>query len=156
MNMLAPSSLTRDHMFAGTMSNVRQGIVLIVSDDPETIEKLTPVCAFLDLKAEIVSADMNLTQVLNELRPMAVITDIECETQDGFHVMKLVARHSRDLPILVLTGGNPAMMGAADAMQDLCGLTSVTQSSGFTLAGQLVAFLFNAGRKAGCMRLVPV
>jgi hypothetical protein len=41
-------------------------------------------------------------------------------------------------------------------VQGLCGLTSVTSTSGFPIAGQLVAFLFAAGRRAGCMHLVPV
>ncbi len=52
--------------------------------------------------------------------------------------MKLVARHSRDLPILLLTSGDPVLMGAADAVQDLWGLTSVTSTSEFPMAGQLV------------------
>ncbi len=70
--------------------------------------------------------------------------------------MKVIARYSRDLPIMLLTDGDPMMMGAADAVQDLWGLTSVTRTSGFPVAGQLVGFLFSAGRRAGCMRLVPV
>jgi hypothetical protein len=39
---------------------------------------------------------------------------------------------------------------------DLLGITSVTRTSGFPVAGQLVGFLFNAGRQAGCMRLLPI
>jgi CheY-like chemotaxis protein len=127
-----------------------------VSDDPATIENLAPVCEFLELKTTVVSAGIDLIQVLRESRPLAVITDVDGEDQDGFHAMKLIARYSRDLPIMMLTGGDAALMGAADAVQDLWGLTSVTRTSGFPLAGQLVAFLFGAGRRAGCMRLVPV
>jgi hypothetical protein len=41
-------------------------------------------------------------------------------------------------------------------VQELWGLTSVTTTSEFPMAGQIVAFLFNAGRRAGCMRLIPV
>jgi ABC-type uncharacterized transport system ATPase subunit len=87
---------------------------------------------------------------------MAVITDVEGESQDGFHTMKQVARYSRDLPILLLTAGDAVLMGAVDAVQALYGLTSVTTTSEFPMAGQLVAFLFNAGRRSGCMRLIPV
>jgi hypothetical protein len=47
-------------------------------------------------------------------------------------------------------------MGAADAVQEVWGLTQVSQTSAYPLAGQLVSFLFMAGRRAGCMRLVPV
>jgi hypothetical protein len=41
-------------------------------------------------------------------------------------------------------------------VQDMLGLTSVTRTSGFPVAGQIVAFLFGAGRQTGGMRLVPI
>jgi DNA-binding NtrC family response regulator len=134
----------------------QQGIVAVVSDDPATVQKLQPVCEFLDLKMEVVSTATDLTRVMQELGPMAIISDVDGTDQDGFHAMKLVARHNRELPVMLLTDGDAALMGAADAVQDLWGLTSVTRTSGFPVAGQLVAFLFGAGRRAGCMRLVPI
>jgi CheY-like chemotaxis protein len=156
MNMIAARSLTQDYDFPGTTTAAQQGIVVIVSDDPATVENLTPVCEFLELKMEVVSAGTDLIAALRQHRPMAVISDVEGQDQDGFHTMKLIARYSRDLPIMLLTGGDAVLMGAADAVQDLWGLTSVTRTSGFPVAGQLVAFLFGAGRRAGCMRLVPI
>jgi len=162
MNMIPLKALSQDGNFLGTVTTtqydtaVKQGIVALVSEDPETIERLAPVFDFLDLKMEIVQADADLTQVLRELRPMALISDVEGSEQDGFHNMSLVARYSRDLPVMLLTGGDPVLMGAVDAVQDLCGLTAVTLTSEFPMAGQLVAFLYSAGRRSGCMRLVPV
>jgi PleD family two-component response regulator len=156
MNMIVSRTLFQDREFPGTLTGAKQGVVVVVSDDATTIEKLVPVCDFLDLRMEVVLADMDIDHVLREQRPMAVIADVECSNQDGFHTMRQVARHDRDLPILLLTEGDAAMMGAADAVQELLGLTSVTNTSGFPVAGQLVAFLFAAGRRAGCMRLVPV
>ncbi|MGD0106742.1 MAG: hypothetical protein ABSC06_22295 [Rhodopila sp.] len=156
MNMLSPMGLSQDRRFAGTMTTAQQGVVVIVSDDPDTIEKLAPVCEFLELRMEIVSAGTDLTRVLRDHGPMAVISDVDGHDHDGFHTMKLVAGHDTDLPVMLLTDGDPMLMGAADAVQDLWGLTSVTRTSGFPVAGQLVAFLFGAGRRAGCLRLVPV
>jgi CheY-like chemotaxis protein len=156
MNMLASRSLSQDQDFLSTMSVAKQGVVAIVSDDPATIASLTPVIEFLELRMEVVSAGTDLTQVLQDHCPMAVISDVEGTDHDGFHTMKLIARYSRDLPVMLLTGGDAVMMGAADAVQDLLGMTSVTRTSGFPVAGQLVGFLFNAGRQAGCMRLLPI
>jgi CheY-like chemotaxis protein len=156
MNMLVPTGLSRDHEFLGSGGVAQNAIVAIVSDNPATIERLAPVCEFLELRMEVVAAGTDLTRVLQEHAPMAVITDVEGEDQDGFHTMKVVARHSRSLPIMLLTDGDAVLMGAADAVQDLWGLTSVTRTSGFPAAGQLVAFLFSAGRRAGCMRLLPI
>jgi CheY-like chemotaxis protein len=155
MNMIASRLFSPDHTFPGSKT-AKQGVVAIVSDNPATIDQLAPVCEFLDLKIEIVSAGTDLEQVLLEQRPMAVVSDVDGEDQDCFHTMKQVARYSRDLPVLLLTAGDSVMMGAADAVQTLWGLTAVTSTSGFPMAGQLVQFLFNAGRRAGCMRLIPI
>ena len=156
MNMIASRIFSQDTAFPGAVSPTRQGVVAIVSDDELTVQNLAPVCEFLDLKVEVVPSGTDLAQVLRESRPMAIITDVDGKEQDGFHTMKQVACYSRDLPVLLLTGGDSVLMGAADAVQALWGLTSVTSTSAFPIAGQLVAFLFGAGRRAGCMRLVPV
>jgi CheY-like chemotaxis protein len=156
MNMIAFKPLDQDHAFPGTMSTAQQGVVVIASDDAATIENVAPVCEFLELRVEVVSAGRDLTQVLREQRPIAVISDVDGEEQDGFHTMKMIARYDRGLPIMLLTGGDSVLMGAADAVQDMWGLASVTRTSGFPMAGQLVAFLFGAGRRTGGMRLVPI
>jgi CheY-like chemotaxis protein len=156
MNMIAQESPPLDYDFLGTMTARKQGVIVIVTDDFPTIERLAPVFEFLDLRMEVVSANSDLMHVLQEQRPMAVICDMESDEQDGFHTMKIVAGYRRDLPLLLLTGGDPVLMGAADAVQELWGLTAVSNTSEFAMAGQLVAFLFTAGRHAGCMRLVPI
>jgi len=156
MNMLGPRTISQDVDFQGSMTAAKPGVVAIVSDDPSTVERLGPVLEFLELRMEVVSTGTELARVLRDQNPIAVITAVEGVDQDGFHAMKLVALHSRDLPIMLLTDGDAVLMGAADAVQDLWGLTSVTRTSGFPVAGQLVGFLFSAGRRAGCMRLVPI
>ncbi len=156
MNMIAARGLPQEQDFLGSTAAPLQGVVAIVSDDAAKIQCLIPVCDFLDLRVEVFSTSMDLAQVLLEHRPMAVISDLDGVEQDGFHAMKLVARHDRDLPVMLLTDGDAVLMGAVDAVQELTGLTSVATTSGFPLAGQLVAFLFSAGRRNGSMRLLPV
>ncbi|HEY0422022.1 MAG TPA: hypothetical protein VGC82_01715 [Rhodopila sp.] len=156
MNMIASRTLSQDYAPSGTSDIPTSSVVAIVSDNPATIENLAPVCEFLDLKIELVSTAADLSHVLREHRPMAVISEVEGAGQDGFHTMKQVALYCRDLPILLLTGGDNVLMGAADAIQDLWGLTAVASTSEFPIAGQLVAFLFNAGRRAGRLRLMSV
>jgi CheY-like chemotaxis protein len=156
MNMIASGGLSQAHDFSGSTFAPVQGVIALVSDDAATIARLVPVCEFLDLRAVVISTGTDLTEVLREHRPMAVISDMDGDEQDGFHTMKVIARHDRDLPVMLLTNGDAVLMGAVDAIQGLSGLTAVTTTSGFPLAGQLVAFLFSAGRRTGCMRLVPV
>ena len=155
VNMIATETLIRDYNFPGS-TGARQGVVVVFSDNAETIENLEQVCEFLDLRMDVVSAGTDLMSVLRSQQPIAVISDVEGEDHDGFHTMKLIARYNPDLPVMLLTNGDPVLMGAADAVQEIWGLTSVTRTSGFPLASQLVGFLFSAGRRQGCMRLVSV
>ncbi len=156
MNMMKSTAALRDQGYLSAMASNDQGVVVLVSDDPAIAEKLQPVCDFLELRTQCVSSGQDLLTTLHAQHPIAVIGDIEGEEQDGFHTMKVVADYHRDLPVFMLTDGDPILMGATDAVQEVCGLTSVAQSSGAPLATELVPFLFGAGRRAGCMRLVPI
>ncbi|PPQ29710.1 DNA-binding transcriptional response regulator [Rhodopila globiformis] len=156
MNMIKSSAVLRDQGFLSVMTGVRQGVVIVVSDDPALVEALEPVCTFLELQPACVTSGMDLLSTLRQQKPIAVISDLDNEEQDGFHTMKVVADYHRELPLFMLSDGDPILMGATDAMQEVCGLTKVTQSTGAPLAGELVSFLFSAGRRAGCMRLVPI
>src|SRR3954451_16738951 len=156
MNMIKSSAALRDQSFLSVMTGARQGVVVVVSDDPALVDRLEPVCSFLEIRPECITSGMDLLGALREQQPIAVISDIEGEEQDGFHTMKVVADYHRDLPVFMLTEGGPILMGATDAMQEICGLTTVTRSTGAPLAGELVSFLFSAGRRAGCIRLVPI
>jgi len=156
MNMISTIEVSRAYSFHGVSPANRQAVVVIASDCPQTVEQLERVCDFFDLGVEVVASEENLLQLLRDNRPMAVIADVDGVVQDGFHAMRIVAAHDHDLPVMVLTHGDPALMGAADAMQELWDLTMVSRTTDKPLAGQVAEFLFTAGRRAGCMRLVHV
>jgi hypothetical protein len=156
MNMIPPEPAVLDCVFQSIAPANRQAIVVIASDSSATIRQLTRVCDFFDLGIEVVPSDGDLLGVLRHHRPMAVIADVDGVAQDGFHAMRVVASHDHDLPVMVLTHGDPVLMGAADAMQELWNLAMVTRTTDRPLASQLAEFLFAAGRSAGCMRLVRI
>ncbi|HQT76959.1 MAG TPA: hypothetical protein PLD10_07895 [Rhodopila sp.] len=156
MNVICSNALIAEPAYSAANAGNKQGVVFIASDNPVCIEKIAPVCDFLDLQVQLVTPDADMPSMLRAYRPIAVITDVDGIEQDGFHTMQVIARFNRSLPILLLTDGDPVLMGAADAVQEMCGLRSVTLTSAFPAAGQIVAFLFSAGRSVGCMRLVPV
>jgi len=156
MNVITSLDGYRNQNVRSAQASHRQALVIIACDAPETAEQLRSICGFFDLAVEVVPAQADLMGALREHRPMAVISGLDGRHQDGFHAMKVVADYDRDLPILLLTGGDIAMMGAADAVQEMWKLTMVSRSTSLPLAGQLANFLFTAGRRAGCMRLVPL
>jgi len=70
--------------------------------------------------------------------------------------MKVVAAHDPELPMLMLTGGDAALAGAADAVEELWGLTSVVKHSAPPSAREIVEFLFRAGQRGRCLGLMPI
>jgi hypothetical protein len=156
MNMISSLDASGDYRFQSAQAAHRQALVIIACDHPETVEQLETVCEFFDLAVQTVPHRGDLMKLLREHRPMALIGDVDGQHQDGFHTMKVIGNYDRDLPVMLLTGGDPVLMGAADAVQEMWNLTMVSRSSSSPLAGQLADFLFIAGRRAGCMRLVQV
>ena len=87
---------------------------------------------------------------------MAVVARLDGEGQDGCHVLMTVAKYNRTIPVLLLTGDEKALDGAAEAVQQICGLETLVTSRGMPSVTIAVDFLFQAGRAAGCMSFMPV
>ena len=134
----------------------RHPLLLIVEDGEWTAAALQPICDFLDIAVERVPSEHDLAGALRDYRPMGVVAHLDCQGQDGCHVMMTVAQHDRSLPVLLLTGDDPALAGAADAVEELWKLEAVVKCPRLPSMGAIVDFIFRAGRKGRCLRLVPV
>jgi DNA-binding NtrC family response regulator len=131
-------------------------VVVVVSDDHALGSSLELVCDFLDIGVEHVSSLDDLAPVLKSQRPMAVVTDIDGAGQDGFNVMMTVAGYDPNLPIMILTGGDPRLDGAVEAVQGHWGLGAVTAFGTAPKVADLVDFFCRAGRRAGVGRMMAI
>jgi response regulator RpfG family c-di-GMP phosphodiesterase len=134
----------------------REPVVVVVEDDEEYSTALRAVCDCLDVVVERMPSHDDLGALLTERRPMAVIAAMESAGQDGCHVLMTVAAYDRDLPVLLITNDDPAFFGAIEAVEEIWQLTSVVKWPRMLGVGEVVDFLFRAGRKRGCMRLMPL
>jgi len=125
----------------------RANLVLVVDDEPAVAASVGAICAYVGLAVEAVSAAADLGMMLDDRRPLAVIAPFESDYQDGAHILKAVATHDRDLPVMILTGRNPAWLGAAEAMQEILQLPNATLPHGEPSLGQMVEFLANAAQR---------
>ena len=132
-----------------------QAVVVVVSDNPEISSVLDNICGFLDFGIKLVTTGMDLAPFLERHRPMAVVAELDGAGQDGCHIMMQVADYDPGLPVLMLTGHEPGVAGAVDAVEELWNLTGVTQSADLPEIGALVEFLFQAGRRGDCVRMLP-
>jgi hypothetical protein len=133
----------------------REPLVLAVEDQIRFSPGLQTICEFLGIQLEQVSSHCDLASLLKMQRPMAVFCELDSSGQDGCHVMKIVAAHDRTLPIMVMTGDDPSLLGAVQAVEEIFHLTGVMACERLPFVGELVEFLFSAGRKGRCLSLMP-
>src|SRR4051812_10837139 len=93
--------------------------ILVVRGPDKNNELVDSICEFLDISVEHASTQDDLSKLLRGLRPMAVIADLDDDTQDGFHVMKVTADYERTLPVLLLCSNDHALLGAVDAIREV-------------------------------------
>jgi ActR/RegA family two-component response regulator len=136
--------------------SLRHPLLLIVEDGDGIAAILQPICDFLDIAVERLPSEQDLTSALRDYHPMGLVVRLDCQGQDGYYVMMTVAQHDRSLPILLLTGDDPALAGAADAVEELWKLEAVVKFPKLPSIAAIVDFIFRAGRKGRCTRLMPV
>jgi hypothetical protein len=141
--------------FASRIDPARSSVLIARGDGFDNLA-LDTVCDFLDLDAEHVSIENEIFPVLNAVRPIAVIADLVGDSQDGYHIMKLIGAYDRDLPVLLLTDGDPALLGAVDAVREIWGLTRVTTINDECDLGLLMDFLCHAVRGTGKARMIQI
>jgi hypothetical protein len=134
----------------------RQALVLVIEDGLRLSSAFEEVCDFLDISVERIGSHYDLAGTLAAFRPMAVVAEFDCRGMDGGHVLMAVAGHDRTLPVVLLTAGDPAVEGAADAVQEVWRLTAVAKWAEIGAPGQLVDFLLHAGRAGQCLRQAPL
>jgi hypothetical protein len=138
----------------GAGQATRQALVLVVEDDFGLSNAFRSVCECLEVGVERMPTRSDLGSLLRQRRPMAVVAEMDATGQDGCHVLMTVAAYDRDLPVMLIAGDDPALLGAIDAVEEIWHLTSVAKCPRLPGIGAVVDFLFRAGRKGGCMRLM--
>ena len=143
------------HLVPQAVEN-REPLVVVIEDGARLWRAFRGICDCLDVEVAHIASRDDLGSVLRYHRPMAVVAELDAAGQDGCHVLMTVASHDRGLPILLITGDDPALLGAVDAVEEIWDLTSVTRWSEPLGAGEVVDFLSRAGLAGHCMRLMPV
>ncbi len=144
------------HNTDGAEQRSREPLLVVIEDGVLLSETFRGICDCLEVAIARIPSREDLGTVLRDRRPMAVVAEMDAAGQDGCHVMMTIAAHDCDLPVLLITGEDPALLGAVDAVEEIWELSSVAKWPRILGVGAVVDFLFRAGRKGGCMRLMSV
>jgi hypothetical protein len=139
-----------------TERDARRPTVLVIEDGSELGDAFRSVGDCLDVTIARMPSHEDLSTMLSLHRPMAVVAEMDAVGQDGCHVLITIAGYDRQLPVLLIAGEDPTVLGAIDAVEEVWQLASVAKWPQMLGIGAIVDFLFRAGRSGGCMRLMPV
>jgi hypothetical protein len=154
--MSRPGTLSgKRHLSMRAEPRRRMALALALEDGREISDALQKICDFLEITVKRVSSTEDLLPILQLCQPMAVIAAMDATGQDGCNVLMTVAQHDPSLPVLLMTDGNPAEVGAVQAVTDLWGLTEVMQAIFWPAPGTLAEFLCRAGMRGNCLALMP-
>jgi hypothetical protein len=156
MDKALSSRITPHDNDGATGGENREPLVVVVEDGIDLSESFRLICECLGIAVERMPSRDDLGVVLRNRRPMAVIAEMDALGQDGCHVLMTIAAHDRSLPALLITGPDPILLGAVDAVEELWELSSVEKWQELVGVGAMVDFLFRAGRKGCCIRLMSV
>lgn len=146
----------KDQMALCADAGRRMPLVLVVEEGQAMSGAMRALCGFIDISLDRIDCDENLLPFLQRRRPMAVVAAMDAALQDGGNVLMTVARHDPNLPVLLITDGDPVLEGAADAVTELWGLTAVVQAGSWPSLGGLAEFLCLAGLRGNCLAFMPV
>lgn len=134
----------------------REPTVLVIEDASKLGDALDGICECLGIAVERISSYDDLAVTLRRCRPMAVVAEMDAAGQDGCHVLITVAAFDQRLPVLIITGGDPTLLGAIDAVEEVWHVEAVVKWPRLLGAGEIVNFLFHAGHSGNCLRLMPL
>ena len=129
---------------------IGRGQVVVVLENARRLSPLIQcICDYLGLPMERVGAVADLAPILDRQQPMAIMCDLDGDAHDGCQLMELVAAHDRKLPMLLVTGGNSALIAAAAGVEEVYSLSHVRKLTDAPGLGDVVEFLLGSGRFGG-------
>jgi hypothetical protein len=149
---LAPDA--RDYNAVGRGEETQRVIMLGGGFDLD--DTLTGLCEALDIDVIRVASHHDLPLALHRHTPMAVVSAMEVGRMVECSALRSIAAYNPDLPVLLITGDDPALEGFVDVAEQLWGMTQLCRLPEQPGPQDMIRFLFIAGQEAGTGRLMPV
>lgn len=130
--------------------------ILTVGVDPWILGSFAPLCDALDIGLINSASSHEVPLALGRYRPIGVVAMIDGSDTGSCGALRSVSAFDPDMPVLLVTGQDPAADGMIDAAEQLWGLTNVNRIAEAPGPQEIMGFLFIAGRHSGTGRLLPL
>jgi hypothetical protein len=150
---LSGSVLAKETHYVSASESPRV-IVLTGSEGAST--RLQRMCEALEIEIITVTSHHDLPLGLHHMRPMAVISELDPQSLASCAALRCIASYDQDMPVLLVAGDDPAVLGTIDAAQELWKLSGLHRLAAAPAPGDLIHFFYQAGRHSGLGRLMPI
>jgi DNA-binding NtrC family response regulator len=137
-----------------TEQETQRVIVLAGSDGVSSTVRA--MCDALLIELVAINSHHDLPFRLHHHRPMAVISEIDPQGIASCAALRSIAAYNPEMPVLLVAGDDPTVLGTIDAAEQLWCLSSLHRLAAPPAASDLIGFLFQAGRHSGLGRLIPL
>jgi hypothetical protein len=137
------------------MSETDTRSVIALTETGKASETLEDMAAALHLELVTVRSFHELPFRLHHHRPIAVVLELGPTGQACRSALRCIAAYDPAMHILMNAGDDPNVLGEIDVYENLWGLTALHRMAGPPAPGELIGFLFGAGRDHGFGRLMP-
>lgn len=130
---------------------------LLVLVGPDGISpQLAMMCQSLDIEVIEVVSHHDLPFRLHHHRPIGVVSELNPCSPASCAGLRSIASYDPAMPVLLVTNADPTILGTLDAAEQLWGLSCLERIADPPSVKDLMRFLFQAGRRLGHGRLLPV
>ena len=132
-----------------------QSVIVLAGAEGASI-RLQRMCAALEIRTVVVVSHHDLPFRLHHTRPIAVISELDPQGLASCAALRTIASYDQDMPVLLVTGDDPLVLGTIDAAEELWQLSGLHRLATAPAPGDLIHFLYRAGRQSGFGRLMPL
>jgi hypothetical protein len=130
--------------------------VIVLTESGLASAALRRMASALDIELVTVRSFHDLPFQLHHHRPIGVVLELSPVGQACRSALRSVAAYDPDMHVLMVSGDDPAVLGAIDVAEQLWGLSALHRLTGAPEPADLIGFLFEAGRRSGLGCLMPV
>ena len=119
--------------------------ILIVDDVASEAITLDLLCRALGLETISAASAAEAGDILNRMRPAAIITDLVMPGADGLDCLFMIAGYAPSVPVMVVTSSERLLLKAAGELGEAYGLSDLTCIAKPVDLATLAAFLKRSG-----------